>query len=46
MIKTKEAFMEGRLLSSQPEQSENFFKSSDWLDKNRPSKKASFILIM
>jgi len=46
MIKTKVAFLEGRLLSSQSEQFENFFKSSDWLEKSRPSKKAAFVLIM
>jgi len=45
MIKTKVAFLEGRLLSSQPEQFEKFSKSSDWLQKTRPSKKATFVLI-
>jgi len=40
------AFLEGRLLSSQSEQSEKFSKSSDWLEKSRPSKKATFVLIM
>jgi len=39
MIKTKVAFLEGRLLSSQSEQSDKFSKSPDWLEKNRPSKK-------
>jgi len=34
MIKTKVAFLEGRLLSSQSEQSERFSKSSDWLEKS------------
>jgi len=34
MIKTKVAFLEGRLLSSQSEQSEKFPKSSDWLEKS------------
>jgi len=43
MIKTKVAFLEGRLLSSQSEQSERFSKSSDWLEKSRPSKKATFV---
>jgi len=38
MIKTKVAFLKGRLLSSQSEQFEKFSKSSDWLEKNRPSK--------
>jgi len=48
MIKTKVAFMdmEGRLLSSQSEQSEKFSKSPDWLEKSRPSKKAIFALII
>jgi len=36
----KSGFLEGRLLSSQSEQFEKFSKSSDWLDKSRPSKKA------
>jgi len=34
MIKTKVAFLDGQLLSSQSEQSENFSKRPDWLDKN------------
>jgi len=46
MIKTKVAFLESRLLSSQSEQSEKFSKSPDWLKKSRPSKKATFVLIM
>jgi len=46
MIKTKVAFLEGRLLFSQPEQSEKFSKSSDWLEKSWPSKKATFVLII
>jgi len=46
MIKTKVAFLEGRLLSSQSEQPEKFSKSPDWLEKSRPSKKATFVLIM
>jgi len=46
MIKTKLAFLEGRLLSSQSEQSEKFSKRFDWLEKSRPSKKATFVLIM
>jgi len=46
MIKTKVAFLEGRLLSSQSEQSEKFSKSPDWLKKSRPFKKATFALIM
>jgi len=46
MIKTKVAFLEGRLLSSQSEQSEKFSKSPDWLVKSRLFKKATFVLIM
>jgi len=47
MIKTKVAFLEGRLLSSQSEQFVKYSKTSDWLEKSRPSKKAStFVLIM
>jgi len=46
MIETKVAFLEGRLFSSQPKLLENFSNFSDWLDKSRPSKKDSFVLIM
>jgi len=46
MIKTKVFFLEGRLLSSQSEQSEKLSKSPDWLEKSRSSKKAAFVLIM
>jgi len=46
MIKTKVAFLEGRLFSSQSELFEYIFNCSDWLDKSRPSKKANFVLIM
>jgi len=46
MIKTKVAFLEGRLLSSQSDQTENFSKSSDWLEKSRPFKQATFVLIV
>jgi len=46
MIKAKMALLEGRLSSNQSGLFENFSDCSDWLDKNRPSKKASFILIM
>jgi len=45
MIKAKIAFLEGRLLSSQSEQSEKFLKNSDLLEKSRPSKKATSALI-
>jgi len=41
MIKTKVAFLEGRLLSSQSEQSEKFSKSSDCLEKAGPPKSHS-----
>jgi len=46
MIKTKMTFLESRLLSSQSEQCEKFSKSSDWLEKGWPSKKATFVLIV
>jgi len=46
MIKTKVAFLEGQLLSSQSEQFKKFSKSSDWLEKSRPSRTATFVLIM
>jgi len=46
MIKTKVAFLEGRLFSSQSKLFEYFFNCFDRLDKSRPSKKATFILIM
>jgi len=46
MIKTKVAFLKGRLLSSQSEQFEKFLKRPDWLEKSRASKKATFVLIM
>jgi len=34
MIKTKVAFLEGRLLFSQSEQFKKFSKSPDWLEKS------------
>jgi len=40
MIKTKVAFLKGRLLSSQLEQFKKYSKCSDWLEKSRPSKKS------
>jgi len=46
MIKTNAAFLEGWLLSSQSELFKKYCKSSDWLEKSRPSKKATFVLIM
>jgi len=46
MIKTKVAFLLGWLLSSQSEQFKNYSKTSDWLEKSRLFKKATFVLIM
>jgi len=46
MIKTKVTFLEDRRFSSQSGIFENFSDRSDWLDKSRPSKKATFVLIM
>jgi len=40
MIKTKVAFLEGRLFSNQLKLFEYFLNCSDWLDKSRPSKKS------
>jgi len=42
MIKTKAAFLEGRLSSSQSEQLKKYSKSSDWLKKAGPLKKPLF----
>jgi len=42
MIKTKVAFLESRLFSSQSELFEYFLNCSDWLDKSRPCKKSHF----
>jgi len=39
MIKAKVAFVEDRILSSQSEQFKRYSKSSDWLEKSRPSNK-------
>jgi len=38
--------LERRLLSSQSEQFKKLLKSSDWLEKSRPFKKATLILNM
>jgi len=46
MIKSKVAFLEGQLFSSQSDLFENFSDCFDWLDKTRPSKKATFVLIL
>jgi len=43
MIKTKVAFLESRLFSSQSELYEICLNCSDWLDKSRPSKKATSV---
>jgi len=43
MIKTKVFFLEGRLLSSQSEQSEKFSKSPNGWKKAGPPKKALFV---
>jgi len=42
----KSGFFGGRLLFSQSEKSERVLKSSDWLEKSQPSKKATFVLIV
>jgi len=45
MIKTNVAFLKGRFFH--PIRAfEYLLKCSDWLDKSRPSKKATFVLIM
>jgi len=46
MIKAKVAFLEGQLFFSQSRHFENFSDCSDWLDKSRPSKRATFVLII
>jgi len=42
----KSNFLEDRPFSSQLELLESFSNGCDWLDKCRPSKKATFVLIM
>jgi len=42
MIKTKAAFLEGRLLSNQSDQSEKFSKSPDWAGKKAALQKSQF----
>jgi len=42
MVTTKVAFLEGRLLSIQSEQSEKFSKRPDWLEKAGPPKNTLF----
>jgi len=39
MIKTKVAFLEGRIFSNQSEFFKYFLNCSDWLDKSRPPQK-------
>jgi len=46
MIKAKVPFLVGRPFFSQSGLFKNFLDCSDWLNKSRPSKKATFILIM
>jgi len=46
MIKAKVAPLLGRPFSSQSGLFKNFSNYSDWLDKSRPPKKATPILIM
>jgi len=47
MIKTKVAFLEGRLFFSHSGLFENFLDCSDWIDKKTGlPKKATFVLIM
>jgi len=41
----KSGFFREAGFSSQLELFENFINCSDWLDKSRPSKKATFVLI-
>jgi len=44
MMKTKVDCLEGRLFFNLSELFENFSNCFDWLDKSRPSKKATFVL--
>jgi len=43
MIKTIVAFLKGRHFPSQSDLLQFFLNCSDWLDKSRPSKKATFV---
>jgi len=45
MIKTKVAFLEGGLFSSQSGLFQNFSDCADWLDNSRSSKKATFVFL-
>jgi len=42
----KSGFFGGRLFSNQSEPFQYFLNCSEWPDKSRPSKKATFVLIM
>jgi len=44
VAKTKAAFLEDRHFFSQSGLFENFSDCSDWMEKSRPSKKATFVL--
>jgi len=46
MIKIKVAFLESRLFSNQSELFQYFLNCSEWLDKSRPYKNVTFVLIM
>jgi len=45
-VQNNVAFLEGRPFPSQSELFQKLSKSSDWLEKGRPSKKANFVLDM
>jgi len=42
----KSSFFGGSAFCTQSELFEYFLNCSDWMDKSRPSKKATFVLIM
>jgi len=46
MSKTKVAFFKGQLFSNQSKQYKKYTKSSDWLEKSQPFKKATSVLLM
>jgi len=46
IVHIRPVYMKSRLLSSQSGQFEKYSKSSDWPEKSRSSKKATFVLIM
>jgi len=45
MSKTKVAYLEGRILSSQSKQFKKYSKNFDWMEKAGPPKK-HFVLVM